>query len=170
MNPVKKILLSGKNGKGKYVLVDSYNYTYLNQFTWQYGAGGYAARHVYLGKGKQKNIFMHHLIIDIPTGKETDHINGNRLDNRKENLRAVTRSQNCMNRKISNLNNTSGYKGVVWHKVGKGYWKAYIKSNGKHIHLGLFEKKEDAAKAYDEAATLYFGEYAKLNFEGGILN
>ena len=81
-----------------------------------------------------------------------DHINGDRSDNRLCNLREATYSQNAQNRKLAN-NNTSGYKGVSF-KSNK--WVA-------GINLGAFNTKEEAALAYNEAATKLFGEYAKLN-------
>jgi hypothetical protein len=106
---------------------------------------------------------IHHIVMGFPEkGYVIDHINGNGLDNRRENLRVITTGQNTTWRTIQK-NNTSGYRGVSWHKA-KQRWDAKIKVNGHAIHLGRFINKEDAAHAYDEAAKIYFKEFAKLNF------
>lgn len=88
-----------------------------------------------------------------------DHINGDRADNRIENLRPATRMQNQGNRKIS-ANNTTGFKGVTYHKRIEAY-AAQIRSNGKLHHLGLFDCPEAAHQAYLAAAKSKFGEYAR---------
>src|SRR5712664_2670409 len=116
---MKKIELSGRLGKGKFTIVDDCNYPYLNQWKWTYHNSGYVSRAMG-GKilGKRKTIYMHRLILDVSRRKYTDHINGNRLDNRKENLRIVTQSQNQMNRGKQN-NNTTGHTGVYREKHSK---------------------------------------------------
>ena len=89
---------------------------------------------------------------------EIDHINGNRSDNRIENLRAADRRQNLGNqRRLSR--NTSGYKGVSWCKA-RNLWVANIQKNGKLKHLGRFPSAEAAHQAYSSAAKEYFGEFA----------
>ena len=90
-----------------------------------------------------------------------DHRSHNPLDNRKVQLRICTNSQNNMYR-YRQSNNTSGYKGVSWNQ-NAGKWRGYIKLNQKQIHLGLFACPLEAALAYNDAATKYFGEYALLN-------
>ena len=92
---------------------------------------------------------------------EIDHINGDRTDNRIENLRVVTRSQNQHNRKGSNL--TSQYKGVYWKKSNK-CWVSQISYGGAKFYLGKFNDEKEAAVAYDKKATELFGEYARTNF------
>ena len=117
---------------------------------------------------------MHREITNAPKGMQVDHINGNTLDNRKENLRVCTRSQNMMNRGKQN-NNKSGYKGVSYmKKKDPNYeypkpWRAQIKcpTNQKVIHLGCYKYPEQAARAYDKKAIELFGEYAQLNFPRG---
>jgi hypothetical protein len=93
--------------------------------------------------------------------EELDHKNNTPDDNRWNNLREATNHQNKYNRK-NNVNNTSGIKGVHWHK-NILMWNARIGVNGKKIHLGYFTIKEDAARAYNEAAIKYYGEFARLN-------
>ncbi len=94
-------------------------------------------------------------------GRVTDHRNEKKLDNRRSNLRAATTSQNRGNEGLRK-NNTSGYKGVSWSEWA-GKWMARIRVNYKHIHLGYFKWKTDAARAYNKAARKHFGRFAKLN-------
>ena len=110
---------------------------------------------------KGKDTFIHHLVLGKKKGFQIDHINGNRLDNRASNLRFVTQNQNQHNRKI-NKNSTTGFKGVSFVSK-KGKFMASICVNNKSIGLGLFTDKTAAAKAYNEAAKKYFGEYSLLN-------
>jgi hypothetical protein len=104
---------------------------------------------------------MHRFVLNPPRGVKVDHVNGNGLDNRRENLRLCNDSQNQANR-IHLTKNTSGYRGVTWNKKSKK-WQAGIKAT-KSIHLGLFNSPEDAARAYDAKAIELFGEFARTNF------
>lgn len=90
---------------------------------------------------------------------QIDHINGIRTDNRFINLREATNGQNKLNTKIPK-NNTSGAKGVVFRK-DRNYFEAKIKINNQYKHLGTFKTLEEAAKAYNDAAREYAGEFAK---------
>lgn len=92
-----------------------------------------------------------------------DHINQVRYDNRIENLRECTQSQNNMNRKKYLDNTSSQFKGVSWIKRLKK-WKAYCRAMGREAYYEFFDNEIDAAKAYDRAAIEYHGEYAKFNF------
>src|SRR4030066_2184242 len=104
--------------RGKVAIVDDEDYEWINQWKWHCNGQGYAERHCDI-PGKRTMIKMHRLILNTPNGMETDHINHNRLDNRKSNLRVRTRSQNAINTPIRS-SNTSGKKGVDWKKnVGK---------------------------------------------------
>ena len=106
---------------------------------------------------------IHRFILNITNSKiHVDHINGNPLDNRKENLRLCSNKENTKSKNKSK-SNTSGYKGVFFIKYRNKCWNARIGIDYKTIHLGYFYTKEDAAKAYNEAAIKYFGEFAKLN-------
>lgn len=109
---------------------------------------------------------MHRLVMlweygEPPVGCEVDHVNRDGLDNRLCNLRYVTQSQNGAN-KAKRSDNTSGYKGVFWHKTAKK-WMAQIGYEGRTHYLGLYDSKKDAANAYDKAARELEGEYACLN-------
>jgi hypothetical protein len=150
--------------QGQVAKVDDGDYEYLNQWNWYYHKG-YAVRVDKRILGKQKTIKMHGVIMDTPTDLETDHINHDRLDNRRDNLRVVTHAQNQMNKK-KQIDNTSGYKGVSWHKQ-KNKWIAKIQVVNRQKHLGCFTDMIEAAKAYDAAAIKYFGEFAVLNFPDG---
>lgn len=109
---------------------------------------------------KVRVIYLHRSILNPPNGYQVDHINGNGLDNRRENLRLVNQAQNNMNAG-KRIGASSNYKGVGFHKKA-GKWRAYI---GKK-HLGLFDKEIEAAKAYDLEAKNIYGSFAKLNFGG----
>jgi hypothetical protein len=101
---------------------------------------------------------MHRVILNTPDGMKTDHINNDKLDNRRCNLRVCTDAQNMRNRG-KQANNTSGYKGVFW-SIPAGRWRAQIRLNRKSIHLGLFYSKEEAYEKYKKAEKEYFGEFA----------
>jgi hypothetical protein len=110
-------------------------------------------------------IRFHHVVIErmgLTRGSfEVDHTNRNRCDNRRENLRLATRSENHANRHMYSFNKT-GYRGVSFYKE-KGIFRARIKVNRKEIHLGYFPTAEDAAIAYNAASLHYFGEFGYLN-------
>jgi len=158
---MKKIALGGKNGVGKFALVDDGDYDYLNQWKWRIDPKGYALRTKKIN-GKQKILFIHRVIMNLPSGIRVDHKDGNALNNQRSNLRECTAEQNQRNRG-KQRNNKSGYKGVFFDKARRK-WRAMIGMNGRLIHLGFFIDKVDAAKAYDRAALKYFGEFAWLNF------
>lgn len=114
---------------------------------------------VVMVEGKAKR--LHQLLVDTSMCALVDHKNRNKLDLRKENLRQASYQLNNLNKEIQ-ANNISGYRGVSWHK-GKKKWTAQIKANNKQIWLGDFTVKENAARAYNNAAILHFGEHAQLN-------
>lgn len=149
--------------RGKVAIVDDEDYEALSQWKWTYFECGYACRNIRNRKeGWQKKIYMHHQVIGRSTNKHVDHINGNKLDNRKSNLRFATQHENMCNTGIR-ANNKSGYKGVSWHKqVNK--WTVRIRTDTNYASLGLFDDKIEAAKAYDRAARHHYGEFARLNF------
>jgi hypothetical protein len=125
--------------RGKAALVDAEDYDRLMDHPWQCDSRGYACYSEYHGyfegKSKRRFILMHRVILGLQTGQETDHINRNRLDNRKSNLRIVDRSENMRN-KGDYKNNTTGYRGV--HQLPSGNWRARIRYKGEQIYLGVF--------------------------------
>lgn len=108
-------------------------------------------------------LHLHRLIVDFEI---VDHINRNRLDNRKANLRSATHGQNMVNTGPQKRNR-SGYKGVY---INKKSYRVRITSNGKSVYIGTYKTAVEAALAYDEAAKKYHGEFAYLNLPDGVLN
>lgn len=145
-------------------IVDNDDFEYLNQFKWcaQWNPGTrsfYAVRCSYKREtGKQKAIPMHREIMQPSAGMVVDHINHDTLDNTRKNLRVCTQSENLMNSR-KQKNNTSGLKGVSWHKRDKK-WRADISINGKRKHLGNFSTKEFAYESYIKACKKYHKEFA----------
>ena len=149
---MKKIKLT----QSRYALVDDEDYESVSRWKWTYGKHGYAYRN-----DRGKKIYMHRLIMDAPDNMEVNHRSGNGIDNQRGNLQVCFHSSNLSNRGPQK-NNTSGYKGVTWHKQ-TGKWLAQIVAKGRMYYLGLFVDIEDAARAYNEAALLYHGDFAYLN-------
>lgn len=150
--------------QGKVALVDDDTYDYLNQWKWyanNLNGKFYAVRNLRINKKYVKSILMHRFIMSTNKGLVVDHLNGDTLDNRKCNLRNCTHGENLKNQKIS-IKNTSGYKGVSWNKNHKSY-EAKINNNNITIQIGNFKNIIDAARAYNEAAVKYHGEFANLN-------
>jgi hypothetical protein len=145
--------------QGKQSVISDVDFERINQHRWHYLKIGYAARNA-TENGHRKYIYMHREIMQTPDDMETDHINGNTLDNRRENLRICTRSQNSANK--NKYTGASGYKGVHWFKPIKK-WAARIQVEHKQICLGYFSDVLDAARAYNRAAIELFGEFARLN-------
>lgn len=138
-------------------IMDAEDLPLLGNSLWHKNDNGYIVN-------RNKNIGtirLHRLIISAPDNMLVDHINGNTVDNRKSNLRLCSHIENLRNSKVQS-NNKTGYKGVYWHTRNKK-WIAHITIKRKSIHLGVFSTKEDAARAYNEAAIKYFGEFARLN-------
>jgi hypothetical protein len=160
---MKRIELGGERGKGKFLLVDDSDFSMFNFFSWSSDGHGYGQAHVpKSGKNCQETILAHHLILESAKDKVIDHINGDKLDCRRENLRLVTQSQNLTNSK-KRKNAFSKYKGVSWYKRDKN-WSAYFHIDYKKIHIGYFKSEIEAAEAYDLKAKQFFGQYARLNF------
>jgi hypothetical protein len=157
-------------GGGHVALIDDEDFPRVSAYKWHtassYGKR-YAVRKQYIKGGKgylSKQIFLHLFIMPAPEGMTIDHINGNSLDNRKANLRPASHLNNSRNAKLRR-DNTTGFKGVRrLPNVRTPKWAAGICVNGHPHHLGVFTSPEEAARAYDEAARKYFGEYARLNF------
>lgn len=119
--------------------------------------------------GKAREIGAHRLILNAPPDKQVDHINGNKLDNRRKNIRLCTVAENGQNRGSQKNNAASGFKGVTWDGKGpkrRSPWKAMIQTNRKRICIGYFSTAELAAQAYDKKATELHGAFARLNFPG----
>lgn len=151
-----KVLVKG----GRFALVDAKDFASVSGYTW-FNKSGYAVRSVrkgekgYVGRKKTRMILMHRSILRPPAGMMVDHKNGNRLDNRRSNLRAATDPQNSFNRRPLSA---TGYKGVYRYKR-YNKWRAEIQKK----FLGIFDSPEEAAEAYNVEAFRRFGSFAWLN-------
>lgn len=146
MTTAKQIKLT----QGKCALVDKEWHARLSLCKWYYD-GRYARRKASRVNGRQSVIFMHREILGISDTKlSVDHVNRDKLDNRRQNLRLASGTENNMNRaKFST--NTSGYKGVTWHK-GIKKWQAQMGYKGKNIYIGSFSSAKEASEAYKNKA------------------
>lgn len=142
---------------GEHAIVDEEDYEDLAQLTWHRGDRDYVVHTVGID-GETKVLLMHRVVARAPQGVLIDHWDGNRLDNRKQNLRGATFRQNAQNRAPVNGRR---FKGIFEFR---GRWKARIKYEGQNIYLGIYPSEEVAAQAYDYAAKRLFGEFARLNF------
>lgn len=149
-------IYNNKNMPKCVVMIDREDYEKVKDFKWKQDHGNRGVI------SNNKVGYLSRLITSTTDPKiEVDHKNHNILDNRKENLRPCTRSQNQANQ-LKHKNNTSGYKGVCWSS-NYNKWAVMINHNKERVHLGYFINKEDAARAYNEAAIKYHGEFALLN-------
>ena len=159
--------------QGKFTLIDKEDFERVNKFKWQY----HPRLNLEYAKGRVngKVVYLHRFLTNAKKGVEIDHINGNGLDNRRGNLRFASHKQNIANQK-RRQDNSSGFKGVWIHRAtaNKGLqtmtgkprkvWVAELATNGKKNGLGWFRTKEEAARAYDEAAQIKSGNFARRNF------
>lgn len=144
---MKTIYLSN----GSVVIVDDQDYEFLNQWSWKPAGAGYAARNARWG-----TIYMHRVLVGVPAdGKDIDHKNGNKLDNRKANLRVVTHSENQRGFRTLDSRNQSGYRGVNWFKR-TSKWVVRIMVDGKNLNLGYFDDVNDAIAARLAAEEKYW--------------
>lgn len=132
---------------------------FVYMYNWYYSTRGYAETNC---RATRKNLKMHRLIMQPPTGMVIDHINSDPLDNRRDNLRICTQTENARNSKHQQRTK-SGLRGVYWSNKDRK-WTARINTGGKFRSLGYFNNKIDAAVAFDTAARELYGTYAKLNF------
>ncbi len=142
-------------------LVDDDDYELVNRHSWFHTAWGYAGRTQMIddgGKRRMTSLRLHRIIMKAPRGVEVDHINCDKLDNRKQNLRFVTKQQNIWNMPPK-VTSTTGIKGVGWYEKLSKY-QARIPHNGKTVHLGYFTSWVDARDAYNAKARELRGEYA----------
>jgi hypothetical protein len=155
--------------QGKFALVDDDMYDFLMQWKWNIQSAGYAVRQVrheriidgYIWT-RIEAILMHRLVCNPPEGLLVDHINRDKLDNRRENLRPCTVQQNFYNIDKRPSNRGSKYKGVRYCKDKKRYL-VFVSYDSQRLRVGSFKCEIEAARAYNEAAKKYQGEFAYLN-------
>lgn len=148
--------------KNKIALIDDQDYPLVKEYSWHAYYSPHNQEWYGATKIGDRTIYMHRFIMDAPSNVEVDHINRNGLDNRRANLRLASRQQNSWNGKLRS-GGTSIYRGVNW-AWGRECWEAKIRTKDKRIWLGYFPSEIEAAKAYDNAAREYHGEFASLNF------
>lgn len=140
---------------GQTFMVDDEDLGIVSQYSWSINPRGYV-----MAKVHRKNISLHRLLLSFPDGI-VDHINRDKLDNRRSNLRVVNATESSRNRGVSK-NNQSGFKGVSTCSGRAWKYRAQINVDGKRVFLGHYKTAEEAHAAYVAAALKYFGEYAPL--------
>ncbi len=151
---VKDYVIGVTNNTGAEFFIDYEDYPKVCNYTWNEKTN---STYIVANCNNTK-IYLHRLIFDdLQKDEMVDHINHNPRDNRRDNLRIVTNSQNQMNRDKP-ITNTSGVRGVYWHK-NKQMWQANIQIDNKLLYLGIFDSKQDAIKARKDAEKKYFNEY-----------
>lgn len=159
-NGITVVWLERKNGDRLPCFIDTVDYPLAKNHRW------HASRQhrTFYARTANKEFFLHSLL--FPEAEKVDHIDYDGLNNRRKNLRPATNQQNLQNQRKAEAREgrhfTSHYKGVSFHKKTSKFASA-ICINGKNIHLGLFGSEEDAARAYNEAASKHFGQFAALN-------
>lgn len=143
---------------GLTALIDDDDSEMVSRFNWHF-KDGYAVANV-RRNGKRAQMRMHRFILGESAGECTDHVNQDKLDNRRANLRACSKSENGMNR-AKQSNNTSGCKGVTFDPR-RNRWQAQIMVKGKNHFLGRFKTVDDASDAYSEASRRLHGEYSRV--------
>lgn len=149
---MKKIPLT----QGQFALVDDKDYLGLSKFKW---CANKDKNTFYVRRKKEGRVIrMHREILSAPPSMHVDHIDGNGLNNQRNNIRLCTSQENARNRRVGHKS-ISEYKGVAWSHASRK-WAAHIKVHGKQVHLGYFFCLMKAVKAYSVAAKKYYGEFA----------
>lgn len=151
---------------GLHTEVSDEDFESLSKYKWHTKVCKYTAYACRSERGScnsyRKQILMHRFLLGTREGEMVDHIDGNGLNNTRENIRIVTAGQNNMNRRLKSHGKSSKYKGVSRYK-GRKKWVAHITKDGKTTYLGSFKNEGDAGLAYNKAALELFGEFAALN-------
>lgn len=154
--PITAILLTRRDGTVIETLIDTEDLNRARSFpgrwyaSWQDDTKQFRVTGVATVQGETLRAKLHRWLLEAPDELEVDHINNDTLDNRRSNLRLATRSENAQNRRSAQSNARSGLRGVHWHGQ-KGKWWARMCVGGKRYSLGLFETKEEAARAVSRA-------------------
>ena len=159
---MREIAITGTNNKA---IIDDEDFELVSSHKWSFSR---STKYPRCRNKKGETVYMHRLLMGLSHGDSrcVDHVNGNVLDNRRENLRICTRQQNACNKRNKALPK-SGFRGV--RKCSAHRWQALLIRGGKAIMLGSYTNILDAARAYDKAAIHYFGEFACTNATMGLL-
>jgi hypothetical protein len=175
MEDIVRIPLKRRDGTTYIAIIDAADWPLVKDYKW-YAFLTHATKRspnaktrIYvLGWKGGASAYLHRLIMDCPSEMKVDHKDGDGLNNRRSNLRVCSNVENTRNSTLSSrVGKTSRYKGVGLVKH-TGKWNARIHVDGKNVALGYFEKESDAARAYDEAAVRFFGEFAATNETLGL--
>lgn len=159
---IMQLPLYNRAKKNLYTLVDADDYARFSTYRWRLNSKGYAIRSFRL-EGKEVVIALHRAIMQPPSDLVVDHIDHDKLNNTRANLRLITQQQNLMNRRLFR-NNKTGFKGVIYQH---GKWHTRIEKDGRDIHLGFHDDLKTAALVYDYAAITLYGEsYVWRNLPG----
>jgi len=152
---MKEIFLS----QNKVAIIDDEDFDAVSKYKWC----AVCIKKIWYARAQIENhlVYLHRFLMQPSIKMEVDHKDGNGLNCIRENMRVCRPLDNNRNRRIQK-GNTSGYKGVWWYPRLKK-WESGISVENKSIHLGVFIQRDDAALAYNEAAKLYYGDFAKLN-------
>lgn len=143
-----------------FAIIDDADAHRITRLRWAYATRGMSLSYVQTSTRPVR--LMHQVVLgDPPVGQVIDHINGNTFDNRRSNLRFCSQGDNAKNRV-----GRDGFKGVR-HRPQSDNWQARITVNYREMHLGVFQTADEAARAYDDAARLHYGEFARTNFGPG---
>lgn len=153
--------------QGQFAMIDDADFEAVSQFKWHASKSCgrfYAKRGLRKSNGKLTTQFLHHFL--MPGVSMVDHIDGNSLNDQRENMRPATYRQNARGFRRKAKGKTSKFRGVYWKQKNKK-WVASLVVHRKTLHLGIFKSETDAAHAYDSAALFYHGEWASTNFPVG---
>lgn len=154
-----KIGQTNRARKTGFTIVDDADFPLLSKIRWNFAGLGYVQGFI-KRDGIKKKVLMHRLILQAPKELQVDHIDGDKQNNQRSNLRLATGYDNQRNRPKPKANK-SGYKGV--HKIGHNKWRAQIRNGTRILSLGSYPSPEAAAIAYDKAAKKIHGAFALTN-------
>lgn len=143
---------------GGVALIEAADFEATSRHVWHRDTQGYPRAMVKVG-GRWRLVRLHRFLLAPVPGQEVDHRNGDKLDNRRANLRFCTRGENATNL-AKRQRTTSRFKGVSWHKAA-GKWAASIAAGGQKFYLGLFVDEGDAHRAYLAAAAYLHGAFMR---------
>lgn len=152
---------------GTSFIIDASDFTEVSQHNWFEERNGYPSYNTSRKSPEgRRRVTLHRFLMKPQVGVDIDHISGDRLDNRRCNLRVCSHQENMFNQKTRNTN-SSGFNGVSFQKSA-GKYAAYINQNEKKYHLGLFDTAEEAAAVRDKAAAKLYREFARFNLPVGV--